>query len=62
MLHFFGRGGDGVSVTLAPVSFSIILSVFPRGPMSSPTKLISGWRSCGIITLSETFTAVGLKK
>ena len=40
--------------TLAPVSFSRDLSVFPLGPMISPMKLISGWPSWGIITLSDT--------
>ena len=30
------------------------------GPMSSPTKLISGYSSCGIITLSLTRVAGGL--
>uniref|UniRef100_A0A147BUT5 Secreted protein n=1 Tax=Ixodes ricinus TaxID=34613 RepID=A0A147BUT5_IXORI len=45
---------------LAPVSFSRDLSVFPRGPMSSPTKLMSGCSSCGIITFSLTRISGGL--
>lgn len=36
-------------------------SVFPRGPINKPTKLISGWSSCGIITLSLTRMMGGLK-
>lgn len=39
---------------LAPVSFSIAFNVFPRGPINSPTKLMSGCSSCGISTLSLT--------
>jgi len=30
----------------------MLRSVFPRGPISSPTKLISGCASCGMCTLS----------
>lgn len=33
-----------------------------RGPISSPTKLISGYSSCGIITLSLTLVAGGLQE
>lgn len=32
------------------------------GPMRSPTKLISGYSSCGIITLSLTRVAGGLRR
>lgn len=38
------------------------LEVTHLGPMSSPTKLISGYSSCGIITLSLTRVAGGLRK
>lgn len=38
------------------------LRVFPLGPISKPTKLISGCSSCGIITLSETRVIGGLLK
>ena len=71
-------------IILAPVSFSMFLRVFPRGPgehdfmpflsllyrfcmqqnspIRSPTKLISGCSSCGIITLSDTFTVGALER
>lgn len=45
---------------LAQHSFSIFFRVLPRGPISRPTKLISGYSSCGIITLSLTLVAGGL--
>lgn len=47
---------------LAPVSFSIAFRVLPRGPISKPTKFISGCCSCGIRTLSLTRVTGGLRK
>ena len=41
-------------------SFSMFLSVLPRGPISSPTKLISGCSSCGMLTRSLTRINGGL--
>lgn len=35
--------------------------MLPRGPISRPTKLISGWSSCGMNTLSTIFVAGALK-
>lgn len=46
---------------LAPVSFSIAFSVLPRGPISKPTKFMSGCSSCGISTLSLTRITGGLE-
>lgn len=48
-------------IILAPVSFSMAFNVFPRGPIRRPTKFISGCSSCGIMTLSDTFTTGGLE-
>lgn len=42
-------------------SFSKFFRVLPRGPISSPTKLMSGCSSWGIITLSLTRITGGLK-
>ena len=42
-------------------SFSNVLSVFPLGPISKPTKLMSGCSSWGIITLSFTLVTGGLQ-
>jgi len=41
-------------------SFSMFRSVLPRGPISSPTKLISGCSSCGMLTRSLTRINGGL--
>ena len=35
-------------------------NVFPRGPINNPTKLMSGYSSCGIKTLSLTRVIGGL--
>ena len=48
--------------TLAPVSFSNALRVLPLGPMMRPMKLMSGWLSWGIITLSDTLIVGALKQ
>ena len=41
-------------------SFSIFFSVFPLGPIRSPTKLIAGFTSLGIGTLSLIRCNIGL--
>ena len=45
---------------LSVTSFSKVFNVFPLGPISKPTKLISGYSSWGIMTLSLTRTTGGL--
>lgn len=47
---------------LETCNMTVLLNPIYRGPISRPTKLISGYSSWGIITLSLTLVAGGLQK
>lgn len=55
------RGGGGGEHRLSKHNVAVEVKPAYRGPMSRPTKLISGYSSWGIMTLSLTLVAGGLK-